>query len=249
MPGMNVNNFRPNGEVFINSAAFLWQIAADAANRATLKKKEDPDAFTSDTVTAVMMSVASTEAFINELADILQDNSLYELSKSPLDWNGIGRALQSMGDDHIQPPTKYKLASLLLPGDTLDPGASPLSDFKRLVSLRNDFTHPKALYDTIPPNGGGSAPDLSKGKRPPSYYQWFNQQNMTFNGKTLEFPRLLGWRLQLLTPSVAHWACRSAFQLVWNIIERLANSADVGVMIKYFALKRYWEGLLEGLQE
>lgn len=155
----------------VYAAWHIWNIAADAAKRATDVKAVHPRACTSDSVSAVIVAATATEAFINELSHMLSTLDGLDrrsLPTTPIDWKGIGELLEQFEDAHAQVTAKYLLASILLPKDALRKGQQPYQDFSMLIDIRNDFAHPKAqirppkYFDTFVNKGGHTTSRLTR---------------------------------------------------------------------------------------
>jgi hypothetical protein len=208
----------------VYAACHIWNIAADAAKRATDVKAANPGACTSDSVSAIIVAATATEAFINELSHMLSTLDTFGRHApptTPVDWKGIGELLEQLEDTHAQVTAKYLLASILLPKDALRKGDQPYQDFDMLINVRNDFAHPKAQV------------------RPPKYFDTFVNRGWTYNAKTDEV-KLAGWMLQLETPEVARWACRAAHNIIWDIVERFDGPSEPLIQFLYEHLKFQW---------
>jgi hypothetical protein len=193
-----------SSRVIVYSSFHLWNIAADAAQRAHDIKAASPKACTTDTVGAILLAAMSTEAFINELGTRL----LFELSPELSDlerWTSVGTLLEQLEKENAQIKTKYLWVSQILPGCPLTKGKRPFQDFSRLIDMRNDIVHPKAL------------------EKEPKYLQDFSQKRWLYNKPTDE-PKLAGWLFQLETPEIAAWACRAALGVITNFVERFKNA-------------------------
>lgn len=201
------------------AAWHIWNIAADAAKRATDVKAANPGACTSDTMNAIIIAATATEAFINELSLML--STLDALPTTTIDWKGIGEFLEQLEDAHAQVTAKYLLASVLLPKDALRKGDTPFQDFDMLIDIRNDFAHPKAQVC------------------PPKYFDMFVNRGWTYNTKA-DKVKLAGWMFQLETPEVARWACRSAHNIIWDIIERFDCTSEPLIQFLHERLKFQW---------
>ncbi len=198
----------------------IWNIAADAALQAKIKKVAQPKITTADSVSAIILSAVATEAFINELGRRLTLLQKLELT-SVEEWITVGTFLEELEAEHVQVTAKYLLISKLLPGEPLKKGEQPFQDFRLLINVRNDFAHPKAQ------------------QKPPKYFEVFENRGWTYNKKT-DKPKLYGWMTQLETPEIACWACRSAHNIIWNIIERFGGTDHVVIADLYQGMKFQW---------
>lgn len=202
----------------------IWNIAADAAKRATDLKAANPRACSADTVSTIIVAAAATESFINEIAHKLSNLDAgggFILQTTPVDWKGIGESLGQLEDKRERVTTKYFLASKLLPKDALQKDAPSYQDFKRLIGIRNAFVHPK--------------PQIPKDLD----YDYFVNKGWTYNAKT-DKVKLDGWMSQLETPDIARWACRSAHSIIWDIVERFDGTSEYLIQRLHEDLKFQW---------
>jgi hypothetical protein len=77
----------------------------------------------------------------------------------------VGNLLEQLEKDRVQARSKYLLASKLLPGHALDPGAPPYQDFSLLIDLRNALAHPRAQTE------------------PPRFLEQFENKGWTYNAR------------------------------------------------------------------
>lgn len=90
---------------------------------------------------SVIFAAMSTEAFINELAQLATDAA--EDSAEPA-WVGrLGEVLRNAVKSRGSTRSKYDSAMEVLIGKVLDKGAQPFEDFALLISLRNLVVHLK----------------------------------------------------------------------------------------------------------
>lgn len=181
------------------SAWHLWNIAADAAARAKEERDDILGATTPSSVSAIVLAAVSVECFMNELGEVLE---LRPFSGK----TGIGPVLIQLENDHASVAAKFRVAGLLLPGDPYRSDTEPFQGLEMLTRLRNDFVHPKAQG------------------RPPRYFHQFVQRGWTHN-RPEEKQKLWGWMLQLQTPEVAAWACRTAAAIASDVYARLTRSS------------------------
>jgi hypothetical protein len=213
--------FEPGSAVF--SAWHLWNISADAAQRAKELKLANPKVSTADTIVSVVLSAITTEAFVNELGYRL--SALTRLTRAGnqhlQNWIDVGDLLEQLEHERVQVTSKYLLVSKLLPGEALRGDMPPYQDFAMLIKIRNDFVHAKTQT------------------KPPLYFEQFVNRGWTYNDSGDEI-RLAGWMNQLQTPQVACWACRSAHNLVWNFVARFDNIAEPAIQSIGASLRLQW---------
>lgn len=209
----------------VYSSFHLWNIAADAAQRAREVKAASPKACTADTIGVILLAAMSTEAFINELGTRL----LLELSPelpAMERWTSVGTLLQQLEKEKAQIKTKYLWVSQILPGCPLTKGKPPFQDFSRLIDIRNDIVHLKALENE------------------PKYLQDFSQRQWLYN-KPKDEPKLAGWLFQLETPEIAAWACRAALSVITDFVERFKNDSHPCIAALHSKMHFQWNNVSE----
>lgn len=154
-------------------------------------------------VTAVILSVATLEGFINELTE-------YSHWHNP-DWEAWGTILHESEQRHVSIKPKYLLAAYVT-GQPFDKGALPYQDFSKLVKLRNALVHPRQLSHLgedglIKPSEiveqvlvriiGGAAFNSRYQHSPPGYNE-------------------ICWT------AVAKWACNTASEMIHAILDKLS---------------------------
>ena len=223
---MNSKNRKNPDEGFqvVYSAWDIWNIAADAAKRASEVKVANTDAITSDTVSAIIISATATEAFINELSHMLITMDMLgriTIPTIPVDWKGIGEFLEQLEEAHAPVVAKYLLSSILLPKNSLRKGEQPYQDFNMLIDMRNDFVHPRSQTGE------------------PKYFKKFVDKGWVYNKKTDKI-KLVGWMNQLRTPQIARWACRAAHDIIYNLVERFNGVSETQINLLYNRLNFQW---------
>src|ERR1700676_2571312 len=123
----------------------LMHIAFDAAARAREDSRR-PDALTSDSLVAIVMGAAAAEAFINELAEVI-DRSRSDI---PARMTAFAAAVNEVESGRGSVTLKYLLASFALTGVVFDKGKSPYQDFDQLIGLRNSLVHLKPTDTRAP---------------------------------------------------------------------------------------------------
>jgi len=222
-PKRQLEYFEPGSAVF--AAWHLWNIAADAAKRAKDLKLANPGVCTADTIVAVVLAAMTTEAFVNELGYRL--SALTRLTgaenQNLQNWINVGDRLEKLEQERSPVKSKYLRASNLLPGGALQQDGQPYQDFALLIDLRNALVHAKAQT------------------KPPPYFEQFVNRGWTYNASEDEI-KLQGWMSQLQTPQVACWACRSAYDLVLNFVERFDNITEPAIQFIADSLRLQWAG-------
>jgi len=221
-PKMQSEFFESGSAVF--AAWHIWNIAADAAQRAKDLKLANPGVITADTIAAVILSAMTTEAFVNEFGYRLNALPRPTQVENPnlQNWIDVGDILEQLEHERVQVKSKYLLASKLLPGEALQRGRQPYQDFAMLIDMRNDFVHAKAQT------------------KPPQYFEQFVNRGWTYNASEDE-SKLVGWMNQLQTPQIACWACRSAYNIAWNFVGRF-DTTEPAIQSIGASLRLQWAG-------
>src|SRR5687768_5248672 len=103
--------FVPGSAVF--AAWHLWNIAADAAQRAKDLKLANPGVITADTIASVVLAAMATEAFINELGYLMSTRARFsEVENQHLqNWINVGDRLEKLEQERASVKSKYRVAS------------------------------------------------------------------------------------------------------------------------------------------
>ena len=197
----------------------IWNGTADAAQRAKDVARDHPGACTFDSVASVILGVAAAETFINETGDLARHSASSWSNGSP--WRELREVCTAPEHDRSGPVRKYLRVSVRLAGTTLVRDAEPVLSFDRLVRLRNSWVHGRAQA------------------APPELFEWFVDPRWTYN-RPEDHPKLSGWLLQLETPHVATWACRSAYNVIWHIVEQITATGEADHHKRVFSFQ--WEG-------
>lgn len=220
-PKVQSDFFEPGSAIF--SAWQIWNIAADAAQRAKNLKLANLGVITADTIVAVILAAMTTEAFVNELGYRLSTLKLRHENPHLQNWIDVGDLLEQLERERVQVKSKYLLISKLLPGEALRRGTKPYQDFALLIDLRNDLVHAKTQT------------------KPPAYFEQFANRGWTYNTSEDEI-KLVGWMNQLQTPPVACWACQAAYNLVRNLVERFDSVTEPAIQSIGVMLRHQWAG-------
>lgn len=188
---------------------YMWRVAAQAAHRTKAQEEMKIDgAFYDDALSAIILSAAATEAYINQLADTLK--SVIQDPDGSKDWNEFGLTLEGMEKKSTK--TKFEEASRLISGKKCDTTMHPFDDFLRLIAIRNACIHPKVVKSTFP------APT---NRKPPDYAAWFANRGMTFYQKGKPTKHEF-WPMGLFTPKIARWSCRTSANVILAMNKLLA---------------------------
>lgn len=205
------------------TAPILFLVARDAYKRIT------PTAPSSaggrhDALVSIVFSVASLEAFFNELSEFLADPP--ELfNQLPPEIIDMINGLRTIESDKGSVGQKFKLAFEKLSGHVCDKGASPYQDLSLLIAVRNGLVHMKPDKFSGEAEGGGilamgPSPLIiarlrAKGVLADAEMPFPVNHDAGIQTMVL-FP--LPWHHQVSTCKAAEWACNTAAEVVNNIL-------------------------------
>jgi hypothetical protein len=186
---------------FLNSP-YLWKMACEMRDEAAWVEKR-PTGMSSRAVISVILSAATTEAFINELvAEVWKARH----SLSPI-LVAFGKLMREIEDNRGSVGLKYLVASQALSGEMFDKGAPPFQDFDLLRRVRDSLVHIKSP-DVL------SEPSSSSAKRPEIIVA-LRQKRLTYPlGKDDQTP----WFNELQTYKLAAWACETALNMILAVL-------------------------------
>jgi hypothetical protein len=177
-------------------AVSAWNRARDDARR--------PNALTTDSILAIVMAAAATEAFANEFAEYAQ--SLQKDSVPPeTPWEKLQLAAAEVTDIEDQRgkiEEKYTAMWLALSGQHVNRGAAPYQDFANLIGLRNAIMHVKAAREDEAHTGTRITEALT-------------QRRIALEAGSGQ----LAWFDRLETPAVAGWACEAARAIILGVLD------------------------------
>lgn len=168
---------------------------------------------TTDGIVAIVVAAASTEAFINELAENI---GLYR--QNAADWApdaitpGMAAASEAVFDlefMHASVTEKYVAASGKL-GGRFNKGGSVYQDFVRLIELRNAIMHIKPVRPGETHSGEAITEELAHQRRAI---------------RREEIGGLLPWFDRLQTPATARWACSSARTIILALLDLIPDTS------------------------
>ena len=206
----------------------IWWAAAIARNRV----RDDPSKNGFDAITAIMLSVAAIEAFINEMAAEVE---MVEKNLSPSDPSdarviAFGTAMSELENSKASLTLKYQLAAQVLQGRMFLRGEPPFQDFATLVSLRNDVTHVKNLVE----HDAGSRMQL--GTKPSARIRDLQQRALA---RKTETDVSMSWLNTLETTAIAEWACVVSYTIIVAILRMFPLDTSTPTMA---------HGLIEAFQ-
>lgn len=199
-------------------SGFLLGTAREASDRAVDAVRQKPEIWPSDTIVSILLAAAATEAFINELTELvaMQRDSAHRQSNPispPL--RAFADVLQEVEESRGSLALKYLMASQTLSGTTFDKGTNPYQDFTTLITLRNDLMHLKPR-DTFLEPADGTAGVI----QPPKYIRGLQQRGLAHTP-----PEGVGmsWFNMLQTAPMAVWACDTAQNIILVVLDLIPN--------------------------
>jgi hypothetical protein len=183
----------------------LLKVAFRGRNAARIDA-QTPGVLAVDTLTAIVMSCASAEAFINEIVEHVRvyqqarDQSLRDGVTSPM--VALADTLEAIEQDHGSVLLKYQVAALTLGGKAFPKGEAPFQDFAQLVKLRNAILHLRPTWSSESHPGEKVVSSLE-------------QRRLTLPN---DRDATMSWFNKLESPGVATWACKSAHEIMLAIL-------------------------------
>jgi hypothetical protein len=183
----------------------LLLIARDTAIRARAEAAR-PAAFTSDALPAIVMSAASTEAFINEFVEYAAGAySSIRPDERPPTLTAFIHVLQDLEESRVPVTTRYFIGSQVLDGKGFNTGAAPYQDFRQLIDMRNAIMRIKVAIEGERHSGqrvadalGQRGLAIAKADTGLGSFSWFD-------------------RIQ--APGVAAWAHDSALEIICAFLD------------------------------
>jgi hypothetical protein len=178
------------------------------------QESENPDNWPLDAVGAIILAAASTEAFINEFAEVHQNPKLESL---PL--RACSDALVEIERDRGSLRLKYLVASRMLSGKMFDKGSAPYQDFDVLVQLRNDLMHLKPLDKFNYSEHGLESMTV------PKYIKALQQRGLA---RTFGPDAGISWFDSLCTGEMAKWSCETARAIILEVLTMVPDEYATG---------------------
>ncbi len=194
-------------------SAQVWLTARDARDRAIESMNKNPNSWPEDAIVAIVLSAASTEAFINELAESVA------MTKVRLDetLSGELRAFADVADEIEESRgslrLKYLMAAQTLRGSPFDKGTNPFQDFATLVTLRNDIMHLRPRDRTV------IAPDGRQSQAPPKYIAALQQRGLANSNDSIS------WFDSIQTVEMASWAPKTAREIILAVLDLIPDGS------------------------
>jgi hypothetical protein len=203
----------------------LFGLAREARDRTVKAVNESPQVLVwpGDAIVTIIMAAATTEAFINELTEMvaLHRDAAHRRS-FPISPQlcAFANALEEIEKDHGSLQLKYIVASQMLSGRSFDKGQKLYQDFACLVRLRNDIMHLKPQDNFDHEEGGKTT------IRPPKHIQALQQRKLAL--KPPEGIAGMSWFNTLMTPAMADWACSTALNIILEVLAMIPDGPRPG---------------------
>ena len=185
----------------------IWLTACEARDRAVAATRANASAWPSDTIVAILLAAASTEAFINELTEMLALERNDKRQLSP-ELRACADSLAEVESNRGSLSLKYLIASQTLSRSMFDKKLNPFQDFAILIKLRNDLMHLKPR-DTFVEDSTSSTVQV------PRYIQVLQQRGLARAPDDRVMMSLFNC---LQTAEMATWACETAHQIILAVL-------------------------------
>ena len=198
-------------------AASIWLTACEARNRAIDTVQKEPNAWPMDSIVAIVLSAAATEAFINELAELIaMSNSRHENILSQ-ELRAFAVVIEEIEQSRGSLLLKYLMAAQTLRGFPFDKSSNPFQDFATLITLRNDVMHLKPRDTDVVTDGIQSI-------AVPKYVVALQQRKLA---RTPPPNVGMSWFNRLQTTEIASWAPRVARDIILAVLDLIPDD-DTG---------------------
>jgi hypothetical protein len=234
--------------VIIDHSFTLWSLAWDARNRAVEVEAKWPGDFASDATVAIILAAASTEGFINELAETVRIErerpELFSVWPPLIDFADAHEELENPKEkDKRRGSTgeKYLAAAQKLSGTAFKKRDQPYQDLATLLRLRDLHMHLRPLDKVGPVENGPSEEPTITITRPEGRIAFIRGLMGTGLTWKCDDDAQIGtsWLNLLQTASMAEWACRAALNIIRAILGMIPDGpADTARMFKKDFLQR-----------
>lgn len=200
-------------------SAHIWLTACEARNRATEAVMKDPNAWPTDSIVAILLSAAATEAFINELAELITVTKVQFEAFLSNELKAFADVIDEVEESRGSLLLKYLMAAYTLRGSPFDKGTNPFQDFATLVALRNDIMHLKPKDRTV------IGPDGIESVTNPKYIVALQNRGIA---RTPSPNVSLSWLNSLQTAEVAVWAAKAAHEIILAVLDLIPDDPFPG---------------------
>ena len=194
------------------SAGHLFSLAKQAYER-TKSGETEREPGKSDALVAFVFSAAALEAFINELADMANNDLGLE------DDSKVIKSFASLMDEveaargSVQ--LKFQLAKFVFSGATYEKGKPPFQKMIQLFNVRNALVH-LVPQDEFKTTFEGTFIRVRETK----VLQALPQNILA----EYDEKRVADWKTMISTQAAAKWACNSAVEMAQSVLVTLPNS-------------------------
>lgn len=197
----------------------VWLTACEARDRAQETVKTNPNSWPSDAIVAIVLSAASTEAFINELAEIVTMTKAHLEETISSELRSFADVIHEIEQSRGSSQLKYLMAAQILRGSSFDKGTNPYQDFATLVTLRNDIMHLRPRDRTV------MASDGSLTIAGPRYIDALQRRGLA---RTPRPKGSMSWFDTLLTAEMACWAPKTAHDIILAVLDLIPDDPIPG---------------------
>jgi hypothetical protein len=194
-------------------SSYIWQLARDARDRARDVVADNPDASAADAISAIILSAAAAEGFINELSEL--GIQKYPGHSIPASFEAFGQRIQELENERSSTLDKFLAAAPLLSSTKFEKGRNPFQDFSLLFDVRNMIIHVKAIDQSGPQDGEAATFTMPEKVR-------------VLQGKGLAKQSVVGvgmsWCAALETDKMASWACETALNMILAVLDLIPES-------------------------
>ena len=218
------------GRVLASHWPYFLSIARGARDKTERVMTKNPQALPASSITAIIMSALTVEAFINELGEAANMTQIGRegISSAALELlQDLANAIQEIEDDKGSIGLKYQMAYKVLSGHTFSRGESPFQEFQQLVSLRNLLVHLR------PGDRVSSTGHVEPSAR---LIRDFQQKGLTrTRGRGPGDPLGgMSWLLEIETTEMATWAIRAACGIIKAVGEVIPTDPPRTASIEMF---------------
>jgi hypothetical protein len=211
-----------SGSVLVAHSFSYLTMGRSARDDARKAVAENPQAWPSKTIIAILISALAAEAFINELGPLIDADARHwdeERLPEKVALVDLAAVLDEVEMGHGTTGLKYQMAAKTLTGRTFDLSTNPLQDFRELCKLRNLLAHlrPGDMLDEE-----GNVVPAEK------VTVAFQQRGLTHNRpprrRAAQTPGI-SWLNELQTDRMAQWAYETACAIIGAVIDMLPVTA------------------------
>ena len=197
----------------------VWLTACEARDRAREIVKTNPNSWPSDAIVAIVLSAASTEAFINELAELVEMTKVRLDETVSSELRTFTDVIHEIEESRGSLQLKYLMAAQTLRGSLFDKGTNPYQDFATLVTLRNDIMHLRPRDRSV------TAPDGSQSLAGPKHIAALQQRGLA---RTPSLKGSMSWFDTLQTAEMACWAPKTAHEIILAVLDLIPDDPISG---------------------